>query len=261
MRLLLIVATACGRVSFAERGDAGDGSGAPGDDGPASDALDDSMMPPVALVADDFERAVGGGWGSAPIGGAWNVYNPDGASLGVAGGTGNVSVTAEPMYADFNVTSAAARDVETRFVVEYGRLPATGEYIVIAVARWVANSTAYDLRTSLLPDGSLSASLTYEPGTSGPIELTAPATVLTGVTPPEPIVLALRVTGASPTTLCGRIWRQADAEPLACTVSAQDSTAVLQAPGIAFLAMGVSAGTVPVTFSFDDFRYDRVGAQ
>jgi hypothetical protein len=248
----LLAASACGRVGFGERPD--DAAVGGQDDASADAAIR------VVLISDDFERDVVGSWGDAPIGGDWFEYNPDGAALDVTGGSAVVAATTAPTYADFNIDTGVARDVETRFVFSYDRVPAAGIYRTNAVARQSAAGIAYDLKTELNPDGSLVGYIsTNRAGT--PVMLTTPAVALTGVAAGERIAVMLRVSGIMPTQVCGSIWRVADGEPVSCTYSGQEPTAILEAPGLSFIVVNVPTGTAPVTVSFDSFEYLRVGPQ
>lgn len=255
LALALLPVTACGRLQFDERvGDAAVGS-----DQPMDDAAADAAMR-VPLVSDDFERSVAGGWGTAPIGGPWSEYNPNGVSLGVAGGTGNVGVTASPGYVDFNIDTAVARDVETRFVVSFDRLPASGLYRTEAIARQSGTGTAVGLAAELHPDGALTGFISAAVSAVD-VDLTTPAVAVSGVVPGERIVLMVRATGVQPMRVCGSIWRESEAEPATCMYEGEDARAGLEVAGISYLTATPSNGTVPMTFSFDDFEYVRVGPQ
>lgn len=246
--------TGCGRVHFAEHGDA-----AVGVDQVVDDAAADAAIR-VVLISDDFERDVAGSWGDAPIGGPWSEYNPYGAGLGVSSGGAHVAVTANPTYADFNIDTAIARDVETRLVVSFDRLPSSGRYKTTAIARQSAATTAFDLTAELLADGSVVGSISASVA-GATVNVTSPAVAVTGVAPGERIVVMLRVTGGMPAQACGSIWRANEAEPAACTFVGQDSRGGLDAAGISYVAVNVASGPAPVTFSFDSFEYVRVGAQ
>jgi hypothetical protein len=74
------------------------------------------------------------------------------------------------------------------------------------------------------------------------------------------LALSLRATGATPTTLCGKLWLAGSAEPSTCTVSTQDSTPQLQMPGLSYLDT-YDTNDTPPTISFATFRYLRVGPQ
>lgn len=74
------------------------------------------------------------------------------------------------------------------------------------------------------------------------------------------MALSLVATGSMPTTLCGKLWLAAAAEPSACTVSVQDSTPELQGPGLSYL-IGYDGGDTPPTISFATFRFLRVGPE
>lgn len=255
LALVSVAVTGCGRVHFAEHG----GDAAVGVEEPVDGAGADAAMR-VVLISDDFERDVVGGWGDAPIGGPWSEYNPNGAGLDVSGGGAHVAVTANPTYADFSIDTGSARDVETRMVVAFDRLPSSGRYKTIAIARQSAAATAFDLTAELLSDGSVVGSISASlAGVT--VSLTTPTVAVTGVGAGERIAVMLRVTGAMPVQVCGSIWRASDAEPAACTFAGQEARAGLEDAGISYVAVNVASGPAPVTFSFDSFEYVRVGPQ
>jgi hypothetical protein len=67
--------------------------------------------------------------------------------------------------------------------------------------------------------------------------------------------LRMQVSGTSPTTLRGKVWRAGQAEPAAWLLTATDSTPVLQAAGAVGL-LGYLAATstnAPLVARFDDF--------
>jgi hypothetical protein len=256
-RLGLVGLAACGRIGFgaADTGDVRPADAARGDvtdaTGPAADAAI-----AVVLVSDDFARTVGSGWGSADVGGTWEVFNPDSSTVSVGDGRGNVALASTSGYADFHVVSTTALDTDTRAAVSFDRLPATGSYTATVSARWVADGTDYRLHVDVLAGGALDL-LIEASGGSGYTTLIeqTPAIAATADTPLE---LALYATGASPTALCGKLWLASAAEPSACTISIDDSTPVLQVPGISYLVSYDTGGAAP-TASFGTFRFIRIG--
>ncbi len=250
----MLLLTACGRVGFAPREDAA-GSEA---DGAGQDTSADAAIR-VALISDDFERSVAGNWGTAPIGGPWSEYNPNGASLGVAGGTGNIGMTA-PVYVDFNIDTAVARDVETRFVVAFDLVPASGLYRTEAIARQSGPGTAFGVTAELHADGSLTGFISASVA-ADTVDLTAPAVAVSDVAPGEPITVMIRVSGVMPSKVCSSIWRASEPEPATCMYEGEDARPGLEAAGFSYLTAKALNATVPMTFSFDDFEYVRVGPQ
>jgi hypothetical protein len=70
----------------------------------------------------------------------------------------------------------------------------------------------------------------------------------------DTLQIKLQVIGTNPTTLNAKIWKTGTTEPAAWTVTATDSTDVLQAPGSIGLMtyLSGSATNAPLTATFDD---------
>jgi hypothetical protein len=239
---LLVAASGCGRIGF---GAIADDAWSGGD---------------VVLVSDDFGRALANDWGNADIGGAWQIYNPNGANVGVAGDHAFAALAAPNMYANFHVDSVTALDSEVRVVALFDQRPTSGFCDVLATIRWVASGTAYRLVAGLDPSGNVE--LRIQRGLSGTdTDLTSPIVALVGVAAGDRIALSLRSDEASPTHLCGRSWRDGSPEPASCTVMADDSSALLQVPGISYLEVNDGSSGTPTTVSFETFRFLRVGPE
>lgn len=254
--VVAVALVACGRIDFGASSSAdarqlGDArmadASAPGDAGDA-----------VVIVSDDFGRSIASDWGSADIGGAWLVFNPDGSTMSVGAGHGEVAMTSATGYADCHVASTTALDTETRVVAAFAQLPATGSYTATVSARWIANGTDYRLHLDVLAGGS--AATYIDEAAGGPYVDIQDGTVPFTVTAGSGVAMSLVATGASPTTLCGKVWPANAAEPSACMVSVQDSTPELQVPGISYLDT-YDTNDTPPTFSFSTFRFLRVGAE
>jgi hypothetical protein len=160
-------------------------------------------------------------------------------------------------YADFHIVGTTALDAESRVIVSFNQVPATGSYTAALSVRWVMDGTDYRLHVNVLAGGSVDVLI--ERGSSATYDTLAAGTSTIAVTPNAGLALALQATGASPTTLCGKLWLASMAEPSACTVSVQDSTSQLQVPGISYLVTFDTGAATP-TVSFATFRYLRTGA-
>jgi hypothetical protein len=206
------------------------------------------------LGCDDFDRTVAHGWGSADVGGAWGVFNPQNSAVSVGSGHGSLAVANTMAGTIFHLDTATALDAETHAIVGFDRVPTTGAYYATVELRWV-DGNDYVLVLQVLPEGAIHA---YING-PGPTTLANGTSSIT-VRPNAGVELSLVATGASPTMLCGKVWLEGTSEPSECTVQAQDSTPALQAPGLSFLNMTDDGGEAP-TVSFSAFRYLRTGPQ
>jgi len=243
--LVALLATACGRIGFsAQLGDAGD-----------VDAADAPM--PIVIASDDFARTVANGWGDAPIGGTWLVFNPSNAAVNVSSGA-TVTFNLAAAYFDSHVETIGAVDTETRYIVGFDRVPTSGWYRAFATLRWVPDTTYYTLVATFYPTGALELHVERTVSATR-IVVGPPTTVLTGVSANERIVLSMRATGELPTNLCARAWREATPEPQACAIALQEATPVLQTAGTSYLAAENGGGEVPATITFAAFRFLQVG--
>jgi hypothetical protein len=243
--------SACGRLGFSDLG-LGDG------DARVGDASGADAFAAVLLGSDDFGRTLASGWGTADLGGTWSVYNPNNAALSVGSGHGKVAFSTTLADADFHLVTATALDGETRAIVSFDRVPTTGSYSGIVSIRWVTNGNDYRFHVDVLVGGSVQPFL--EVGNASGYTNIATGTSTITVTANAGVELSVTATGASPTTLCGKVWLAGSAEPSACTASVQDSTPNLQLPGLSFLITQVN-GTAAPTVSFSTFRYLRIGPQ
>jgi hypothetical protein len=244
---LAVALLGCGRIGFPNAGDA-----VTSDVGAADAPIS------VVLASDDFARTLSGTWGTADVGGSWLIYNPDAATVGVAGDHAFATMNTATTYADFQVPSATAIDSEVSAIVSFGSVPATGSQYAFIMLRWVATSTAYLFVAELDAAGTMQAVIRRNTP-AGPVTISTATNVLTNVAANDRIALALRATRTSPTTLCARMWRDGTAEPSACTTTVQDATPALQARGISYLGAQNVGSATPATLSFATFRFLRVG--
>jgi hypothetical protein len=244
---------ACGRIGFAP---------ATSSAGDAADVRDGSNVSDaaisVALVSDDFGRSVGSGWGNADIGGAWFFYTVDNCTADVGGGYGNMTLSGTTAYADLHVSGTTARDTETRVTARFDQLPATGSYAIGVKGRWVRSVSSYWVQADVLASGAVNVSILSQ--ATSTINTLATGTFGSSIGPNTDLTLSIIASGASPTTLCGRVWLASSPEPTACTVMAMDSTPQYQVPGISYLFANENDSTTP-TVSFSTFRFTRIGPQ
>jgi PKD repeat protein len=221
------------------------------DDDGATDVETGSVTvtaPPVITViaADQFERTVASGWGSADTGGAWIVAGGTGSS--VSGGQGiHLAGAGATKTATLSGLSSSAVDVSTQFGMD--AQPDGPVYVTLA-GRTVG-SAQYAVQPKVLATGAVTLSLVVS-GT------TLTSSSLTGVTlaAGERLLVRLQVQGTSPTTLRARAWKAGTAEPTTWRLTATDSTPALQVPGGLRISTYLSSSTTtgPVTVRYDNLR-------
>jgi hypothetical protein len=248
---VVAAAVGCGRIGFST-------VDAKTSDVSADAATDAPAFVPIDLVVDDFERTVASGWGSAPVGGVWTVYNPDGAQLTVAGGAARIRSLAVGTYTDV-YADPMARDVELRGLFAFETIPTSNELHMRLSARVVANSFGYSARAYISPGGSVRVGLfRIIAGNQVPLaDMPAFFTVAAG----ELLGASIRVVGAAPTELCGKFWRVADGEPATCTFAISDASPELEGTGRCFVVAHFLGDPVPSDFTLEELRYQQVGPQ
>jgi hypothetical protein len=249
---------ACGRIGFGPAASSTDDAADVGDGSIASDgstASDAAIS--VTLVSDDFGRTLGSGWGNADVGGAWSFYSATGCTANVSSGYGTMTMTGSGSYEDMHVPATAALDTETRVTARVSQLPASGQYQVGVRERYVLGTGNYTVEADVLAGGAVNVRLSSN---NGAVTTLATATLGSSVAPNTDFTVSLVATGASPTTLCGRVWLSSSTEPTACTVTKMDSMPMYQVPGISAVFMGDIDSTTP-TVSFSTFRFLRIGPQ
>ncbi|MDQ1597113.1 MAG: hypothetical protein QOI70_537, partial [Microbacteriaceae bacterium] len=202
---------------------------------------------PNLLASDDFERTTTAGWGNATVGGAWTSTTNASSFVNIGSGAFVHSVGATRRAL---LNGVSVRDVELQVQVASDKPVSAGQIVAGLVSRQVGTDF-YQGRIRLLPSGVVALQLVHGSGT-----ILADVTVA-GLTysPADQLMLKVRVTGASPTTIQARIWRAGAPEPTTWQATATDSTAALQAPGTVGLEsyVSTSATNTPVTLRYDTF--------
>lgn len=201
----------------------------------------------AVIAADAFQRTVSNGWGPADVGGAWTVTGGSSA-FSVTGGDGVVELRpSDTREARLLGVTTANADISVRISAETASAGGTASATV--VGRLVGGSV-YSARLRLEPGGVIRLYLLRDQSLLGSHVL--PGAYVAG----EELVLRLRVSGTSPTTLAAKIWRASGTEPSAWQLQATDSTAALQTAGALTLHSYISGGSsVPLTrLHYDDYR-------
>ncbi|MEU1971945.1 PKD domain-containing protein [Microbacterium sp. NPDC019599] len=212
---------------------------------------------PLVWAKDGFERTATNGWGTSEVGGAW-VMNPGTATalskFSVASGVGKVTLSAGNSYTASLPGATLSTNTEERFTVAVNQVSTGGGYYFSAIGRQIDNLNDYRAKFRVASTGAVALWLTR---TVGGVETVLTSLTIPGlsVTTPDSLNVRMQVTGVNATTLKAKIWRTGTAEPAAWTLTATDSTAVLQAPGYVGINsyLSSSATTVPVVYSYDGF--------
>ena len=208
--------------------------------------------PPGPIAADNFERTVSGGWGSATTGGAYTLEGLA-SNFSVGGGAGSV-VLPGPGYNRAAVLGAtSARDVDIRFRVRADKVPAGDSLYAYAIVRR-SGTSAYQPKLIIAAGGTMRVHCGVvingvESSIAPSVTLSGPAYVANSW-----MWVRAQVTGAGPTTICVKAWLDGTAEPSGWAFTATDSSAAVQGAGEVGLraVLGPAATNGPVTVSFDD---------
>lgn len=200
------------------------------------------------LVADDFERTVSGGWGTASQGGVWSRIGTA-ADFSVSGGEGHVLVGNNQTREGGQAVNVAPVSVSTQLAIS--QLPAAGNAWVYLVAR-ADGDTRYNGQVKITPSGALYVRIRKIE--NGVVTLLGPEQQVVGVTlvPGQPLGMRFDAVGFD---LRLRVWDAALPEPSGWNATATDSTADLQdagEAGVRTYASGLTNG--PVVIDVDDFE-------
>ncbi|MHA6693431.1 PKD domain-containing protein [Homoserinimonas sp. A520] len=204
--------------------------------------------PPAPIAADDFERTVAAGWGTATTGGAWssNVNS----TYTVSGGSGAFLHSSPGAVRRALLGAVSVTDVEAQVEISSDKAAESGHVVVGIVGRQVG-SEFYQGRARLQPGGVVGLQL-----------LTGSSAVLANMTVPgltyapgDILILKLQVTGTNPTTIQAKLWRAGTTEPAAWQLSVTDATAALQSAGsIGFESyISSSSPNAPIVIRYDNF--------
>ena len=177
-------------------------------------------------VDDTFTRSVSNGWGAADGDHAWTTKSTASA-YSVDGSAGRITApVGSTRGATLSGVSAGDVRVSTDLAMA-GSASGSGTYVSLHGRLSGANS--YRTKLRYLAGGGLSLSLISFVGS----EVTIGTANVAGVTatPGLKLRLVLELEGTSPTTLRTKVWPVGATEPAAWTLTATDSTGVLQAAG------------------------------
>ncbi|WP_431245709.1 right-handed parallel beta-helix repeat-containing protein [Leifsonia xyli] len=175
------------------------------------------------LVNDDFSRVTAGGWGSAPLGGA---YKTTGTSAFSANGTsGSMALPRPGTSLTAALPSVTAADVTTAATIDVPRLPTSGNGIFAGVQTRVAGGSHYQANVRVNAAGAMTLTIIRVNGSTADQTTVGTETrVATGVKAGAAVRLEFQATGSNPVHLQARAWLAGQATP-GWQVQADDSSA------------------------------------
>jgi PKD repeat protein len=213
--------------------------------------VDPNPNPAAALATDTFERSTTGGFGSAETGGAWTV-NGSAANASVAAGKGVLAFS--KAGSGLNAFLPAVSSTRSNAVVNFSldKLDnGAGQYVSLA-ARQVSAGNDYRGKVKVAANGALTL---YLGKTVGGAETTLKSVAIAGAyVPGSEYSLRVQAVGSSTTTVGVKLWPAAQPEPANWQLTADDTTAQLQAAGSVALITYLSGSSTnfPIKASFDN---------
>jgi hypothetical protein len=205
----------------------------------------------TSTASDTFSRSVSGGWGNADTGGAWSPSGPA-TAFAVTGSAGTITLpSAGAGYAAY-LPAVSATNLTVAMDVKANKA-ATGGGTYYAVAARHTATGDYRAKVKIVPGGAVTLYLTRIVNGA---ETTLSSTAVSGLTAAatDNLRLALTVSGTSPTTVSGKVWKVGATQPATPQLTSSDSTAGLQAAGSVGVWSYLSGSTTnaPVTVTIDN---------
>ena len=214
--------------------------------------------PETPIAADDFNRAVASGWGSAEIGGLWTTSSA--SNFAVSNGTGSVTMKTAGSGPSIYLNSVSTNDADLQFTFMPDKDATGGGYYLTAVGRRVANIGEYRAKVHVVAGGSVRVSLTYVNSTNVEATMVAEAVVpnLT-VNAGDVVQVRFQAAGTSSTSLRAKVWKVGATEPATWIVSTLDARAGMQTPGGVGLwtYLSSTATNAPLSLRIDNVRLVR----
>ncbi|UOY04016.1 LamG-like jellyroll fold domain-containing protein [Blastococcus sp. PRF04-17] len=212
-----------------------------------------TAAPAGVLAADDFNRSVTGGLGSAGVGGPWAVavgadrqsVTPGVAELGLPA-AGNNTGSYLPGV------SHTAVDVRTSF--RLSSMPTGAGTYVHVTGRRVGSGEEYRVRVRVAADGSVGLALSRLSGGTeawpGGEQMVPGLTYAPGTT----LHVRVQVSGTGSTDIRATVWAAGSPEPAAPQLSRTDTTAALQTVGsVGLAASRPTSATAATAVRFTSF--------
>ena len=210
---------------------------------------------PDQLAADTFARTTSSAWGSADVGGAWQIAGTP-ASFFVADGGGHHQLTKSGMTLNTYLNAVASTATDLRFTITMDKVPNGSGAYVFAYGRRVPGGGAYLGKLNLRADGQVGLSLARSDVNGGSEVALASVLRIPGLTfvAGDKLSVRLQVSGVGPTVIQAKVWKSSESEPTTWQRTVTDTTAALQSAGGIGLKSYLSTSTqnTPIGITFDD---------
>ncbi|KQR53536.1 hypothetical protein ASF88_01240 [Leifsonia sp. Leaf336] len=164
------------------------------------------------LVSDDFSRTAAGGWGSAPVGGAYKVNSA--ASFSTAGGVGTMALPKSGSSLTANLSTVSAADVTTAATIDVPTIPASGNGVYAGVQLRSAGGSYYQANIRVAKAGAVTLTIVRVNGsTAKQTTVGKEIRVATGLKAGSAVQLQFQATGSNPVHLQARAWVAGTTQP------------------------------------------------
>ena len=202
------------------------------------------------LVSDDFSRVTAGGWGSAPVGGAYRTTGT--TPFAATGDAGSMSLPRPGSSLTASLPSVTAADVTTSTTIDVPRIPSGGNGIFAGLQTRVAGGSYYQANIRVNATGALTLTILRINGsTADQTTVGKEIRVATGLKAGAAVNLEFQTTGTNPVHLQARAWPEGQAKPDWQSVADDSSAKRLTSAGSIAAWSYVSGSTAaqPVAFS------------
>jgi hypothetical protein len=204
------------------------------------------------IARDAFQRSVTDAWGSAATGGGWTTSSGPASDFDVNGVEATARVASPGQMRLGMLTGVSARDIDARLRVKTNvSASGDGQYAYL-VGRHLGGDTEYRAKIHMRPNGATYLQITK---VIRNVETSISSYVSLGTihAPNGFIWIRFRVTGASPTSLSAKAWKEGSSEPSGWQATGSDTSSALQQGGALGVRAWVSGDASGATvFAVDD---------
>lgn len=203
----------------------------------------------IRVAADEFGRTVASDWGTADVGGEWDLAGSSGVTLAdfnVAAGVGTQAVTAANRFLFAHLAAVVQRDVDIAVTATSTITDVTGASIHLGnvMVRGTSLSDYYYALVEVTADEVVGIGIRHADGTA------IAASVVADVEWTGSLRVRMQAEGR---TLRAKVWDPADAEPLGWNVDGRVDTVAAGGVGVRSARLSGNTNT-PCVISYDDLE-------
>ncbi|MCI0159336.1 right-handed parallel beta-helix repeat-containing protein [Leifsonia shinshuensis] len=164
------------------------------------------------LVSDDFSRTTAGGWGIAPVGGAYKVNSA--ASFSTAAGVGKMALPKPGSSLTANLSTVSAADVTSAATIDIPTIPTSGNGVFAGVQLRSTGGSYYQANIRVAKGGTVTLTIVRVNGsTAKQTTVGKEIRIATGLKAGAAVQLQFQATGSNPVHLQARAWAVGAAQP------------------------------------------------